>query len=986
MNLKFAVKYALATVVVSLSAGCDDDPFGKGNTDVTDGLFFEAEVASSWHNGMPTSRSGSEQISVDETSSSLPDGTQLYLVTEVHALDNVVAEAGSKQSRGSQINKTEDFPTTFGLSGFCYTGDFADYASSEILSNFVSDMEIKKEGYPAEKDVRLDWPGAGSSLRFYAYAPYGSQGNGLTVADDKPWITYTVNSDVKKQVDLLTAVSGGLPGNGSGGKVKLSFGHALSAVTFTTGDAMAAGKVTGISISGVYGTGTTLIGSGEWTTSGTPSEFTTGEISIDLSSSGSENVYVGSGQQITGGKENLTMFMIPQTLPQGAKLTVKFTDAISNSSWTVDADISGVKWEPGKLYKYSLSTSGVVVTPVVEMTYAKTRKTAPDLDNDYRITSSEVEIPYSGVLPGVSVKSYLRIAQAGKSTEAVVGSGFKVKASTDDGETWTDCVWEPEKKAEAAAATTVSTSKGTLLLEHQSNFRLLKTLTEAGKGTEDSPVDLSGGGETANCYRVSDHGYYKFPLYYGNARNKDGSDNTKAYTIQNDVANRMLCYVDHRGEPVTQAKISDQIGSPLKDAVLVWEDAPGLISDVRLDGDFVSFHVGKHTLTQGNALIAVHDQKGDIAWSWHIWCTDTNWESDLKVVRSDGGNGAEYRFTPSNLGYCDPHDGNDPRKVKLKFILDYKNENNTAYEVTKIGDKEIVLQQDGIIASKAGDNTYYQWGRKDPMLPGVYTNEGVQGKPVPLYYIFDKEPNDCEMSMLNKPYFYPESTEKAFGAIECVDGASLVDGILHPNRFFIGTGPIYRQHWHNGKGTKYFAEGTVMHQAWDSSSEGIVSSIKEDVDVTKTIYDPCPAGFHIPPTVAFTGLAENGGTTGHKPIDGIEPVWNGGIKNSWTVKCDNGDIVFPATGMRDMNLPDDKNGYKFVELMKSTYKDLYEESWPAFQSITFICTSSMSSPAQSSPAQSYVFDIDNRQTPFTFSSCVGSNNAYGFTVRPIADN
>ncbi|MDE5934857.1 MAG: fimbrillin family protein, partial [Muribaculaceae bacterium] len=833
MNLKFAVKYALATVVVSLSAGCDDDPFGKGNTDVTDGLFFEAEVASSWHNGMPVSRSGSEQISVDETLSSLPDGTQLYLVTEVHALDNVVAEAGSRQSRGSQINKTEDFPTTFGLSGFCYTGDFADYASSEILSNFVSDMEMKKEGYPADKGVRLDWPGAGSSLRFYAYAPYSSRDNGLTVSSDRPRITYTVNSDVKKQVDLLTAVSGGLPGSGSGDKVKLSFGHALSAVTFTTGDAMAAGKVTGISISGVYGTGTTLIGSGEWTTSGTPSVFTTGEISIDLSSSGSENVYVGSGQQITGGKENLTMFMIPQTLPQGAKLTVKFTDALSNSSWTVDADISGVKWEPGKLYKYSLSTSGVVVTPVVEMTYAKTRKTAPDQKKGYLTTESEVEIPYSGVLPGVSVKSYLRIAQAGKSTEAVVGSGFKVKASTDDGKTWTDCVWEPEKKVEAAAGTTVSTSKGTLLLEPQSNFNQLKTLTEAGNGTEDSPVDLSGGGETANCYRVSDHGYYKFPLYYGNARNKDGSDNTKAYTIQNDVANRMLCYVDHRGEPVTKAKISDQIGAPLKDAVLVWEDAPGLISDVKLDGDFVSFHVGKHTLTQGNALIAVHDQKGDIAWSWHIWCTDTNWESDLKVVHSDGGNGAEYRFTSSNLGYCDPHDGNASREVKLKFILDYKDENNTEYEVTKIGDKEIVLRQDEIIASLAGDNTYFQWGRKDPMLPGVY--DGVKD----LYYTFESEPNTGEMSMLNKPYFYPESSEKAFGAIECIDGASLVDGILHPNRFFIGTGN-YRQHWHNGKGTKYFAEGTVMHQAWDSSSEGIVSSIKKDVDVTKTIYDPCP--------------------------------------------------------------------------------------------------------------------------------------------------
>ncbi|MDE5646868.1 MAG: hypothetical protein K2I57_03455, partial [Muribaculaceae bacterium] len=366
--------------------------------------------------------------------------------------------------------------------------------------------------------------------------------------------------------------------------------------------------------------------------------------------------------------------------------------------------------------------------------------------------------------------------------------------------------------------------------------------------------------------------------------------------------------------------------------------------------------------------------------------------SDLKVVHSNGGNGAEYRFTSSNLGYCDPHDGNASRKVKLKFILDYKDENNTEYEVTKIGDKEIVLRQDEIIASSAGDNTYFQWGRKDPMLPGVYTNKGVLGAVVPLYYTFDKEPNSGEMSMLNKPYFYPDGGDKAFGAIECIDGASLVDGILHPNRFFIGTGS-YRQHWHNGKGTKYFAEGTVMHQVWDSSSEGIVVTKingvivtkMEDVDVTKTIYDPCPAGFHIPPTVAFTGLANIGESTSSSPIDGKLPVWNGETENTWTVICDNGTLVFPATGVRDMNLPTSSGD--FVSLIKSTYKELYDESWPAFQSITFICTSSISSSTQS-----YIFDIDNRghdssnKLQFRFSSCVGSNNAYGFAVRPIADN
>lgn len=35
--------------------------------------------------------------------------------------------------------------------------------------------------------------------------------------------------------------------------------------------------------------------------------------------------------------------------------------------------------------------------------------------------------------------------------------------------------------------------------------------------------------------------------------------------------------------------------------------------------------------------------------------------------------------------------------------------------------------QPRIVASMAGDNTYYQWGRKDPMLPGVY-DETIRGR------------------------------------------------------------------------------------------------------------------------------------------------------------------------------------------------------------------------------------------------------------------
>ena len=49
--------------------------------------------------------------------------------------------------------------------------------------------------------------------------------------------------------------------------------------------------------------------------------------------------------------------------------------------------------------------------------------------------------------------------------------------------------------------------------------------------------------------------------------------------------------------------------------------------------------------------------------------------------------------------------------------------------------------------SLGGDNTYYQWGRKDPMLGGIYNDK------TDIYNIDTSSPNYTEMNMENKPTF-----------------------------------------------------------------------------------------------------------------------------------------------------------------------------------------------------------------------------------------
>ena len=66
-------------------------------------------------------------------------------------------------------------------------------------------------------------------------------------------------------------------------------------------------------------------------------------------------------------------------------------------------------------------------------------------------------------------------------------------------------------------------------------------------------------------------------------------------------------------EPFAATKLSPS------SAALLWQDAPALLSDVRLEEGRVHFTAGEG---QGNALIAVRDADGRILWSWHIWVTD----------------------------------------------------------------------------------------------------------------------------------------------------------------------------------------------------------------------------------------------------------------------------------------------------------------------------------------------------------------------------
>ena len=71
-----------------------------------------------------------------------------------------------------------------------------------------------------------------------------------------------------------------------------------------------------------------------------------------------------------------------------------------------------------------------------------------------------------------------------------------------------------------------------------------------------------------------------------------------------------------------------------------------------------------------------------------------------------------------------------------------------------------------------------------------------------------------------------------------------------------------------------------------------------DNPVVKTIYDPCPAGFHMPASKAFTGFTTTGGNTTARTEINAEGDWNNGWDFNNRISNPDATLYFPASGYR----------------------------------------------------------------------------------------
>jgi hypothetical protein len=530
-------------------------------------------------------------------------------------------------------------------------------------------------------------------------------------------------------------------------------------------------------------------------------------------------------------------------------LEVAATTASANTSITNDSqyflvipqDLNGVQIELGfsdgtKLRKTLNSGSWAIGTTT---TYELNMSTTPGEDWTYTLeaTSPTSAAEYTSTNGGnYGVVSY---RQSGVTQQAVSWTVTKYEYSDDGGTTWVD-----NGTTKPSWLTSLSKTSGNGGVEREDGSSEITTSITDEKALRDqalqnatakSNYDLSQGGETANSYVISAPGTYKIPLIYGNMRMSDGNINTECLGSTSELQATFVNAAGTKLSTLNDMYIQGVDASTT--AAVVWKDVTtNIVSNLAVDvtNKFLTFTVNKNDLVQGNAVVGIKGTDGKYLWSWHLWFAP---ESVLTTIPCTNHQNVTYDFTSEPLGMT--YDAwnystyNVARKIRVTVTQTGSNKTGSF----------IITQDPG----KTFDfhTALFQFGRKDA-LPSI-----VSYPELTLDDITDNQMNYAT-SIQNPLYICYSNLD---------DGSWCTHN--YPNC--------------------WSAENTLY--------------TGNDNPVIKTVYDPSPAGYHVPASNAFTGFTTSGDDTQDAACINADGAFDKGY-HFYTSSDQTTTIFFPAGGFR----------------------------------------------------------------------------------------
>ena len=718
-------------------------------------------------------REDTDMVVVDSLLGVLPlqtedGGRELYLHAFLSGSDRVLTRAAPVDGMG--------FYDSFGVLASVYSGAWDE---SSCFPDYMYNVMVTKS---SSWTTSYYWPGGGRNVRFFAYAPYNWEGIVLSGKDvaGTPTITCSLPDDVPDQKDLLVAVSGEMPGNTSS-TAPLNFRHVLTAVRFVTGDDMLPGRITKITLKNVYGKAVYPVGGTSWRDFGSVKSF---------SQTPDKEVSGQPGEEITGGVT--TFMMIPQHLPAGASIEIAYTDGLSSTPRTLSTSIAGKIWPMGKTITYRISTTSISVVPEFSVTSSGNFTHEGGAVN-YTVRSFATVSGEDGSSQKVEMKwSAEFVEEDGVGGYHAISRPFWFTGFTESGN---GGVSQHRATAEAQQGVTENPHNSKLQIAEDINVQTGKTPYNLSNSSGEEAVE-----NTANCYLVNAPGIYSLPLVYGNGI-KNGNFNTPAYNKPH--------FRNHLDKQISNPYIYNNSQCNPTDAILLWQDEENLVTEVWLSADKkrLEFKVDRSAIRQGNAVVAVRG-KGEVMWSWHIWVTDYRLGEGIKNMYSKSNK--SYAMMPVNIGWCD---GETTTYARRKVLVRFTQAVTGMIKIVPFVQEEHIVKQ-------SGNNTYFQFGRKDPMPGAVDGSSSPTSKP--CYALAD--------------YQFKTIKKKVPIAV----------GIKNPHVFYQD---IASSAWNN---TNWTLENET--DLWGCSTS---SNTAIDASVRKTIYDPSPSGFCLPASGVFSATTIN---------------------------------------------------------------------------------------------------------------------------------
>ncbi len=331
----------LLASAMSFTSCADDDIIDSSQLTTGKGICFN--IANDNEAWQPDSRTSKAESTTTFHSENPDDGFSITATTT----NGIRSFVNTKpQSRGTQTKEPGN-DWSYKVGAYYYTN--ANAAPTDFFSeNTSGGLTFGSAGVGTSSYY---WPQNGN-ISFFAVAPAIENFNVPTAENiDAPTLTYTIPSDVSQQKDIMVAQTAAI--NTPTAPVGLQFQHLLAAVQFKVGT-MQFIKINSLKVVGVRG-GTISFtnNNGVWT----PSLNAATTTEYDLSSLITDTSGLTTGDEITSNDNSSIMLIAPQTLPEGAKIVVNYTETITDLTYTKEATLSG-EWVAGKTTTYALNISG----------------------------------------------------------------------------------------------------------------------------------------------------------------------------------------------------------------------------------------------------------------------------------------------------------------------------------------------------------------------------------------------------------------------------------------------------------------------------------------------------------------------------------------------------------------------------------------------------------------------------------------------------